>query len=75
MKNSTYAQFEDEHRGSSNSVSRKLRVYKPLLVEFKKNRPDARLIDLGCGRGEFLEITKELSIESLGIDSNLLFSD
>ena len=70
MKNSTYAQFEDEHRGSSGSVTERLSVYKSLLVEFKKNRPDARLIDLGCGRGEFLEITKELSIDSFGIDSN-----
>ena len=70
MKNSTYAQFEDEHRGSPISVSSKLNVYKPLLVEFKKDRPDARLIDLGCGRGEFLKIATELSIDSLGIDSN-----
>ncbi len=70
MKNSTYTQFEDQHRGSSTSVYDRLKVYKPLLVEFKKNNPAARLIDLGCGRGEFLKIATELSIESCGIDSN-----
>jgi O-antigen chain-terminating methyltransferase len=70
MKSSTYAQFEDEHRGSSTAVAEKLFVYKPLLAEFKKHRPNSRLIDLGCGRGEFLKITTELSIDSLGIDTN-----
>ena len=70
MKNSTYAQFEGEHRGSSNSVASRLGIYKPLLKEFKKFRPNARLIDLGCGRGEFLKIATELSIDSLGIDNN-----
>jgi O-antigen chain-terminating methyltransferase len=70
MKSSTYAQFEDEHRGSSTAVAEKLFVYKPLLAEFKKHRPNSRLIDLGCGRGEFLKITTGLSIDSLGIDTN-----
>ncbi|OUT99062.1 MAG: hypothetical protein CBC01_01735 [Betaproteobacteria bacterium TMED41] len=70
MKNQRYAQFEDEHRGGTREVSAKLNVYKPILIKYKKYKPNARLIDLGCGRGEFLKIAQDLSINSLGIDSN-----
>ncbi len=70
MRNSTYAQFEDKHRGSLESVYSKLEVYKPLLSEFKRYEPKARLADLGCGRGEFLKIATDLSIDCLGVDLN-----
>lgn len=70
MKNLTYAQFEDEHRGSSDAITKRLSVYIPVLKEFKKFRSNARLIDLGCGRGEFLQITSGLLIDSFGIDTN-----
>ncbi len=70
MKDSTYAKFEDNHRGSLSAISERLSVYKPLLKEFKSYNPDAFLVDLGCGRGDFLKIATDLSIECFGIDSN-----
>jgi O-antigen chain-terminating methyltransferase len=45
-----------------------LRVYLPFVEPLKHLDPDARALDLGCGRGEWLELTKELGLNAHGID-------
>jgi len=54
--------FEEKFRGSSNEVKRKLSSY---LDYFKGCRD---VLDIGCGRGEFLELLKENGIGGRGID-------
>ena len=54
--------FEEKFRGSSNEVKRKLSSY---LDYFKECRD---VLDIGCGRGEFLELLKENGIGGRGID-------
>ena len=57
-----YAKFEDHFRGSREEVREKQKMYLPYLTG-KRN-----VIDLGCGRGEFLELLKETGIRATGID-------
>jgi len=59
-----YAGFANRFRGRDEEVKKQLREY----VSFF--RKDAKVIDLGCGRGEFLELLGEEGIEGAGVDAN-----
>ncbi len=64
-----YKAFEDRYRGSRDLVKSRLQVYVPFL-EFLEQyvHSGASAVDLGCGRGEWLEILKERGFDYLGID-------
>ena len=59
-----YAGFENRYRGSAADVRRQQETY---LSHFKGDR---QVLDLGCGRGEFLEMLHERGISARGVDSN-----
>jgi len=59
-----YAGFENRFRGSEEEVKKQQRDY---LRYFTK---EGVVLDLGCGRGEFLELLRENGIEAAGVDSN-----
>jgi SAM-dependent methyltransferase len=59
-----YVAFENAFRGSRDDIREKLRDYVPL---FEGLSPVA---DLGCGRGEFLELLREAGIEGRGVEGN-----
>jgi SAM-dependent methyltransferase len=59
-----YAGFENRFRGYEEEVKRQQSDFLPY---FKKN---GLVLDLGCGRGEFLELLRENGIEAEGIDIN-----
>ena len=60
----SYAGFENRYRGSAADVRSQQETY---LSHFKGDRP---VIDLGCGRGEFLEMLHEKGIPARGVDGN-----
>lgn len=64
-----FASFANQFRGSREEVKESLRFYLPLL---KAASLDKDILDLGCGRGEWLELLKEKGIEGYGIDINRL---
>ncbi len=69
MKESFYKILEDTHRGSRALIKERLNVYvEPvsLLKNAKNKHPKA--LDLGCGRGEWLELLKENGFHAKGID-------
>ena len=68
MSNSFYKAFEDQFRGSRELIKERLRAYQPFLVNIKDIDPNGKALDLGCGRGEWLEILAELKIAASGID-------
>ncbi len=59
-----YAGFEERFRGSETTVRKRQQFYVPY---FKNCR---RVLDLGCGRGEFLQLLKENGIAGVGVDLN-----
>jgi len=61
------AAFADEFRGTRDEVKDGLQRYLQLLETANiKNR----VLDLGCGRGEWLELLKEAGLEAEGVETN-----
>lgn len=68
MGSGFYKAFEDRHRGSRDLIKERLRVYLPFVEPLKELYPECRAVDLGCGRGEWLELLGEAGIEACGVD-------
>lgn len=69
-----YAGFEDRFRGLSDHIGGHLKLYLPLVFEISSSRVDIKALDLGCGRGEWLELMRENGIEALGVEINSVFA-
>ena len=54
MNTNFYKEFEDKFRGSQEIIKKRLQVYLPFIEPLKDIYPDAEVVDLGCGRGEWL---------------------
>lgn len=66
-----YHDFEEKFRGSQDVIRERLRVYVPIIQSYLKDWPKAYCIDVGSGRGEWLDILKENGVENyIGIDLN-----
>ena len=65
-----YMVFEDRFRGTRAEIKRKLSVYLPHIDKMKSERGDVSVLDLGCGRGEWLELLQENGYRAKGIDIN-----
>ena len=63
-----YHAFEDRFRGSRELIKSRLRIYLPFVIPLKAIYDDCRVIDLGCGRGEWLELMVEEGFEAHGVD-------
>jgi O-antigen chain-terminating methyltransferase len=57
-----YGRFAERFRGSEDYVKKNLQFYLP---RFQGRGP---VLDIGCGRGEFLEMMRDAGIEARGID-------
>ena len=68
MNDSFYRGFEDLHRGSRHEIMRRLQVYLPFVIPVAQANPSAECLDLGCGRGEWLELMAEYGINAMGVD-------
>lgn len=59
-----YAGFEDAFRGSELEIRERMADYVPRFAGASD------VVDLGCGRGEFLELLREAGIDARGVDLN-----
>ena len=59
-----YVGFEDRFRGSTDDIRQRVSEYLP----FFQGASD--VIDIGCGRGEFLALLREQGVRARGIDIN-----
>ncbi|MGB7051148.1 MAG: methyltransferase domain-containing protein [Acidimicrobiales bacterium] len=57
-----YAGFEDVFRGTEEVVRGLLSYYRPLLADCSS------VVDVGCGRGEMLDLLAEAGIAATGVD-------
>jgi O-antigen chain-terminating methyltransferase len=63
-----YRAFEDRYRGSRELIKGRLKVYLPFIEPLVSPDQPCSAVDLGCGRGEWLETLGEIGISALGID-------
>jgi len=61
-RSSAYAEFEEVFRGPEDRVRQLLEPYVELLREHEP------VLDIGCGRGELLQLLAEAGVEARGID-------
>jgi O-antigen chain-terminating methyltransferase len=59
-----YVGFEDEFRGSPEEIRRRLAEYLPYFAGARD------VLDVGCGRGEFLALLGEQGVVARGLDLN-----
>lgn len=63
-----YAEFQDHFRGSRDQIRERLARYLKYPEVFRQTGLPA--IDLGCGRGEWLQMLGEHGFTAVGVDSN-----
>jgi len=70
MQDNFYRAFEDKYRGSRETIKEKLKVYLPFIEPFKNiyKKEELKVLDLGCGRGEWIELVGENDFYGLGVD-------
>lgn len=68
MSDSFYRAFEERWRGSRDLIKSRLRVYLPFVEPLLGLQSDAKAVDLGCGRGEWLELLREAGFDAQGVD-------
>jgi SAM-dependent methyltransferase len=61
--------FADLFRGSTDFIADRQRGYLPLL------EGRTRIVDLGCGRGEFLELLREHGLTGIGVELDAAMVD
>ena len=59
-----YGRFEERFRGDEAYVLQSQLFYLPYLKDCRN------IVDLGCGRGEFLQLAREEGLIAIGVDSN-----
>jgi SAM-dependent methyltransferase len=64
-----YVDFEEEFRGSPADIKSRLQVY-VADVRGVLGDSDGQVLDLGCGRGEWLSLLGEEGLHARGVDSN-----
>jgi SAM-dependent methyltransferase len=68
MENFFYRAFEEKYRGSRELIRSRLLIYLPFIHVLLKEYPNGQALDLGCGRGEWLELLSEQGFNAQGVD-------
>jgi SAM-dependent methyltransferase len=70
-----YAAFEDHFRGDRNVIRARVEPYLQLVREAGAGTSAAPVIDVGCGRGEWLEVLRDDGLIGKGVEINRVFID
>lgn len=65
-----YFAFEQRFRGTREDIRQRLAYYLPLLRDSVVGAQGASVLDIGCGRGEWLELLRDENIAASGVDVN-----
>jgi O-antigen chain-terminating methyltransferase len=68
MTDNFYHAFEEKYRGSRELIKLRQAVYLPFVDPVLSAYPEAGALDLGCGRGEWLELLREKGHRARGMD-------
>ena len=67
---SFYLSFENRFRGSRAEIKKRVQFYLPFLASARAGEKGRPILDLGCGRGEWLELLRENKLDARGVDLN-----
>ncbi|HYV10870.1 MAG TPA: methyltransferase domain-containing protein [Pyrinomonadaceae bacterium] len=67
LLDSLYFSLEDVLRGTPEQIKEEVKVYLPVL---QKAGINADILDIACGRGEWLQVLREEGFQARGIDTN-----
>jgi O-antigen chain-terminating methyltransferase len=67
LLDSLYCTLEEEFRGTRDEIKTEVKMYLPVLA---RAGITTGILDVGCGRGEWLEVLKEAGLQAKGIDHN-----
>ena len=68
-----YASFEDRFRGTREDIRQRQSIYLPYIRKAKAGTAKTPVIDLGCGRGEWLELLQDEGLTARGAELNRVF--
>jgi len=68
MADNFYRAFEEKYRGSRELIKSRLQDYIPFVLPVFKAFPQGLALDVGCGRGEWLELLSEHGLNAKGVD-------
>jgi SAM-dependent methyltransferase len=69
------AALDEQCRGGRADIKERLCVYLPTLQESKVGTEDSPIVDLGCRRGEWLEVLGEVGIKARGVEPNQVLAE
>ncbi len=70
LLDSLYVLLEDNFRGTREEITERLQVYLPVIRAAQAGTPTRPVLDLGCGRGEWLDILHQEGLNARGIEIN-----
>ncbi|RMD95700.1 MAG: class I SAM-dependent methyltransferase [Alphaproteobacteria bacterium] len=70
-----YHRLENRWRGAEEDIADRLRVYLPDVEAAVRRTGDKPVMDLGCGRGEWLGLLQEIGLSAFGVDTNAVQID
>lgn len=65
-----YVAFEERFRGSREQIKQRVEKYLSYIENLPFEKEQIRVLDVGCGRGEWLELLGEKGYSAKGIDLN-----
>ncbi|GHA32619.1 hypothetical protein GCM10007989_30920 [Devosia pacifica] len=68
---SLYVAFENKFRGSTDEIAKRVRRYVPMFTGLAPVAAGEVVLDIGCGRGEWLSVLTEANVRTRGLDLNV----
>lgn len=70
-----YVEFEHWFRGTNEEITARQKVYMPYFTESAIDSQKYPVVDIGCGRGEFVQLLQDHGVRGIGLDLNKAMVD